>query len=154
MFGVFVSRIKCKSLIISLFLTWYWTVIHLYVTICMKLDPGMHIGLHLVFFGKTGVTAWAHPGPVRGLLRPVLLLASSRSSPLLHVGPCLSELDEAPCFARFSTFLARSSEFFIFSGLVLGLLESCSLHCLTCTGLQGLVMRCLMNLSQKSCFQR
>jgi hypothetical protein len=23
----------------------------------MKLDPGMHIGLHLVFFGKTGVTA-------------------------------------------------------------------------------------------------
>jgi hypothetical protein len=23
----------------------------------MKLDPGMHIGLHLVFFGKTGVTS-------------------------------------------------------------------------------------------------
>jgi hypothetical protein len=23
----------------------------------MKLDPGMHIGLHLVFFGKSGVTA-------------------------------------------------------------------------------------------------
>jgi hypothetical protein len=23
----------------------------------MKIDPGMHIGLHLVFFGKTGVTA-------------------------------------------------------------------------------------------------
>jgi hypothetical protein len=22
----------------------------------MKLDPGMYIGLHLVFFGKTGVT--------------------------------------------------------------------------------------------------
>jgi hypothetical protein len=22
----------------------------------MKLDPGMHIGMHLVFFGKTGVT--------------------------------------------------------------------------------------------------
>jgi hypothetical protein len=55
----------------------------------------------------------------------VLLPESSRSSPLLHVGPCrrfLSELDEAPCLARFSTFLARSSEFFIFSGLVLGLL--------------------------------
>jgi hypothetical protein len=31
-----------------------------YVTICMKLDPGMHIGLHLVFFGKTGVTV-RHP---------------------------------------------------------------------------------------------
>jgi hypothetical protein len=25
-------------------------------TICMKIDPGMHIGLHLVLFGKTGVT--------------------------------------------------------------------------------------------------
>jgi hypothetical protein len=23
----------------------------------MKLDPGMHIGMHLVFFGKSGVTA-------------------------------------------------------------------------------------------------
>jgi hypothetical protein len=23
----------------------------------MKIDPGMHIGLHLVLFGKTGVTA-------------------------------------------------------------------------------------------------
>jgi hypothetical protein len=22
----------------------------------MKIDPGIHIGLHLVFFGKTGVT--------------------------------------------------------------------------------------------------
>jgi hypothetical protein len=24
----------------------------------MKIDPGMHIGLHLVFFGKTGVTVY------------------------------------------------------------------------------------------------
>jgi hypothetical protein len=24
----------------------------------MKIDPGMHIGLHLVFFGKTGVTKY------------------------------------------------------------------------------------------------
>jgi hypothetical protein len=30
----------------------------------------------------------------------------------------LSELDEAPCPARFGTFLTRSSEFFIFSSLV------------------------------------
>jgi hypothetical protein len=54
--GAFVFRIKHKSLIIFLFLTWYCFCIHLYVTICMKLDPSMHIGLHLVFFGKTGVT--------------------------------------------------------------------------------------------------
>jgi hypothetical protein len=36
----------------------------------------------------------------------------------------------------------------------LGFLESCLLHYLTYTGLQGLVIRCLMNLSRKSCFQR
>jgi hypothetical protein len=104
---------------------------------------------------QPGPTGLGPSGPVRVLLRLVLLPESSRSCPLLHVGPCrrfLSELDEAPCLARFNTFLARSSEFVIFSGLVLGLLESCSLHCFTCTGLQGLVMRCLMNLSRKSCF--
>jgi hypothetical protein len=56
MFGVFVSRIKRKSLIISLFLTWYCFYYSLMSTICMKIDPGMHMGLHLVFFGKTGVT--------------------------------------------------------------------------------------------------
>jgi hypothetical protein len=33
----------------------------------MKIDPGMHIGLHLVFFGKTGVTAWREPAGVRAL---------------------------------------------------------------------------------------
>jgi hypothetical protein len=41
------------------------------------------------------------------------------------VDPCrqfLSELDEAPCPARFGTFLGRPLEFVIFSGLVLGLL--------------------------------
>jgi hypothetical protein len=53
--------------------------------------------------------------------------------PVLHVGPCrqfLSELDVAPCLARFGTFLAWSSEFVIFSGLVLGLLgvKIASLH--------------------------
>jgi hypothetical protein len=78
--------------------------------------------------GSTGLgrPAWAHFGPVRGLLRPVSVPESSRSFPLLHVGPCrqfLSELDEAPCFARFDTFLTGSSEFVIFSGLVPGLLR-------------------------------
>jgi hypothetical protein len=58
---------------------------------------------------------------------------SCRSFPLLHAGPCrqfLSELDVAPCPARFSTFLGRSSEFVIFSGLVPGLLgvKFASLH--------------------------
>jgi hypothetical protein len=55
------------------------------------------------------------------LLCPVSVPESSRSFPLLHVGPCrhfLSELDEAPCPARFDTFLTRSSKVFIFSGLV------------------------------------
>jgi hypothetical protein len=72
-----------------------------------------------------GRPAWAHFGPVDSLLRPVSVPESSRSFPLLHVGPYpqfLSELDEAPCSARFATFLTGSSEFVIFSGLVPGLL--------------------------------
>jgi hypothetical protein len=88
------------------------------------------MGLETGWAGRLGSTGlgrptWAHFGPVHGLLCPVLLPESSRSFPLLHVGPCrqfLSELDEAPCLARFNTFLARSSEFVIFSGLVPGLL--------------------------------
>jgi hypothetical protein len=77
--------------------------------------------------GPTGLggPAWAHFGPVCGLLQPVSVPESSRSFPLLHVGPChqfLSELDEAPCPTRFNTFLTGSSEFVIFSVLVPGLL--------------------------------
>jgi hypothetical protein len=34
-----------------------------------------------------GRLAWAHFGPVRGLLCPVLLPESSRVTPFLHVGP-------------------------------------------------------------------
>jgi hypothetical protein len=67
----------------------------------------------------------AHFSPADGLLCLVLVPESSRSFPLLHVGPYrqfLSGLDEAPCPARFDTFLTRSSKFFIFSGLVPGLL--------------------------------
>jgi hypothetical protein len=80
-----------------------------------------------------GRPAWAHPGPVACLLRVASVPESSRSFPLLHVGSCrqfLSELDVAPCPARFGTFLGRSSEFVIFSGLVPGLLgvEFASLH--------------------------
>jgi hypothetical protein len=80
-----------------------------------------------------GRPAWAHPGPVAYLLCVASIPKSSRSFPLLHVGPCrqfLSELDVAPCPARFDTFLDRSSEFIIFSGLVLGLLgvKFASLH--------------------------
>jgi hypothetical protein len=72
-----------------------------------------------------GRPAWAHPDPVACLLRVASVLESSRSSPLLHVGPCrqfLFELDVAPCPTRFDTLLDRSSEFIIFPGLVPGLL--------------------------------
>jgi hypothetical protein len=80
-----------------------------------------------------GRPAWAHPGPVACLLRVASVPESSRSFPLLHVDPChqfLSELDIAPCPARFNTFLYRSSEFVIFLGLVPGLLgvKFASLH--------------------------
>jgi hypothetical protein len=35
----------------------------------MKLDPGMHIGLHLFFFGKTGVTPAIQDGRAAGRCR-------------------------------------------------------------------------------------
>jgi hypothetical protein len=80
-----------------------------------------------------GRPAWAHPSRVAYLLRPTSIPESSRSFPLLHVGPCrqfLSEVGVAPCPARFGTFMGRSSEFVIFSSLVPGLLgvEFVSLH--------------------------
>jgi hypothetical protein len=72
-----------------------------------------------------GRPAWTHFGPASSLLCSVLVLESSRVFPDLHVGPChqfLFGLDEVPCPTRFGNFLTRSSEFFIFSGLVPGLL--------------------------------
>jgi hypothetical protein len=72
---------------------------------------------------ELGRPAWAHFGPASGLLRLVSVPESSRVFPDLHVGPCrqfLFGLDEAPCPARFGSFLTGSSKFFIFSGL-----ESC-----------------------------
>jgi hypothetical protein len=72
-----------------------------------------------------GRPSWTHFGPARGLLCPVLVPESSRVFPDLHVGPChqfLLGLDEDPCPARFVSFLTGSLEFFIFSGLVPGLL--------------------------------
>jgi hypothetical protein len=72
-----------------------------------------------------GRPAWAHFSPARSLLCPVSIPESSRVFPQLHVSPCrqlLFGLDEAPCPARFGSFLTESSEFSIFSGLVLGFL--------------------------------
>jgi hypothetical protein len=67
-----------------------------------------------------GRPAWTHFGPASRLLRPVSVPESSRSFPfcMWALVVSLSELDEAPCPARFDTFQTRSSEFFIFSGLV------------------------------------
>jgi hypothetical protein len=88
-------------------------------------QSGGRLGLEMGWAGRPGPTGL---GPLRPSSWPPSPGVASRVFyivPLLHVGPCrqfLSELDEAPCLARFNTFLARSSEFVIFSGLVLGLL--------------------------------
>jgi hypothetical protein len=67
---------------------------------------------------------WAgQPSPQPPL--PGVTFESSKVFPQLHVGPwCqfLFDLDEAPCPARLGIFLTGSSEFSIFSSLVLGLL--------------------------------
>jgi hypothetical protein len=93
----------------------------------------MHLGQRGATGPRNGLgqPAWAdRPGPtsaqfVASFARCCFPSPIYPPPPLLHVGPCrqfLSELDEASCLARFSTFLARSSEFSIFSGWVLGLL--------------------------------
>jgi hypothetical protein len=72
-----------------------------------------------------GRPAWAHFGPARGLLCSVLVPETSRVFSDLHVCPCyqfLHGLEEAPCPERLNSFLTVSSEFFIFLGLVPGLL--------------------------------
>jgi hypothetical protein len=85
-------------------------------------SKGGWLGLEM---GWAGRPTWAHFDPARGLLCPVSVPESSRVFPHLHVGPYrqfLFGLDEAPCPTRFDSFLTGSSEFFIFSSLVLGLL--------------------------------
>jgi hypothetical protein len=56
--GASVFRIELynSDRIVSLFmfLYRYCYCYSLMATICMKLDPGMHIGMHLVCFSKTG----------------------------------------------------------------------------------------------------
>jgi hypothetical protein len=84
-----------------------------------------------------GRPAWVdRPGPIPAQLPVAFSLCrfpSLLDPPPSACGPCrqfLSELDVAPCPARFGTFLGRSSEFVIFSGLVPGLLgvKCASLH--------------------------
>jgi hypothetical protein len=53
---------KRNTLIIFLFLYVILYCYSLMSTICMKLDPDMHIGLHLVFFGEIGVTECSEHG--------------------------------------------------------------------------------------------
>jgi hypothetical protein len=51
----------------------------------MKLDPGMYIGIHLVFFGKSGVTAKENP------------TQESKSALVASSGPhCMSRRAHAP----------------------------------------------------------
>jgi hypothetical protein len=86
---------------------------------------GGRLGLEMGWASQPGPAAWAHFGATHDLLCPVSVPKSSRVFPHLHVGPCrqfLFGLNEAPRLARFVSFLTESSEFFIFSGLVLGLL--------------------------------
>jgi hypothetical protein len=86
-------------------------------------SKGGRLGLEVGWAGRPRLAAL---GPLRPSPRPVLLPESYRVFPQLHLGPCcqfLFGLDEAPYPARFHSFLTGSSEFSIFSGLVLGLLR-------------------------------
>jgi hypothetical protein len=72
----------------------------------MKIDPGMHIGLHLVFFGKTGVTGilLATRTPWTAPYRPV------RAADHRSVGstPPYARRSRWPCYGSISGITAMS----------------------------------------------
>jgi hypothetical protein len=82
--GTSVSRIELynSDRIVSLFmfLYEYCYCYSLMSTICMKLDPGMHIGMHLVCFSKTGCDKYPTSCMLRssGLIRCVYKMMRMR----------------------------------------------------------------------------
>jgi hypothetical protein len=99
-------------------------------------------------------------GPSRPSPRPRLLYVGSLASWMFPPSACKSMSSVSLRIGHNSL----SCKIPHFSGQVLGVCrlldqvpgfsELSLLHCMTCMGLQGLVMRCLMNLYQKSCIQR
>jgi hypothetical protein len=55
----------------------------------MELDPGMHIVMHLVFFGKTGVT----PSDTYHLPKCCLKSSSRLGDPVTNLGRCSREFE-------------------------------------------------------------
>jgi hypothetical protein len=55
----------------------------------MKLDPGMHIGMHLVFFGKSGVTMqnYTRSFSLRLYYQPELLRGSRLRAAAMMMDP-------------------------------------------------------------------
>jgi hypothetical protein len=85
------------------------------------------IDLSRPLFTCTNANQAARPrvSPHHGVITHHSQESPSTGPRTLRSSPChqfLLELDEAPCPARFDTFLNGSSEFVIFSGLVPGLL--------------------------------
>jgi hypothetical protein len=89
-----------------------------------------------------GLPAWAHLGPVACLLRVALVPLSSRSFPfcmwavVVNFTPSWTKLLVPQDSALFRLGPRSLSSSRVRS---LGFLESSLLHCMTCTGLQGLV---------------
>jgi hypothetical protein len=54
----------------------------------MKLDPGMHIGMHLVFFGKSGVTEKKLDPPQPNALHAKKVVASFHKQCNVSSLPC------------------------------------------------------------------
>jgi hypothetical protein len=55
----------------------------------MKLDPGMHIGMHLVFFGKSGVTfsLRTNQPPATSRNQPAVLFSQNKPAPAMSHQP-------------------------------------------------------------------
>jgi hypothetical protein len=113
----------------------------------MKLDPGIHIVKHLVFFGKLGVT----PGSA-----PVSSLVASHVIPYLCALACgpltlfHSRLRLESLLCKLRCFLVESLKTCTLTLRSSGHLESCSSRVLTLVGLHDLLPKCLVKLSRKS----
>jgi hypothetical protein len=108
-------------------------------------------------WNRPGRLAWANqPRPISAQFGPVLLHDASRSIVDLLPYACGPLTSFSPRFRQSSLsrklqhLLSRSLEFSSFMLWSLGPLESCSWGVLTCVRLHDLLLKYLMNLSQKS----
>jgi hypothetical protein len=107
--------------------------------------------LYIISPEWAGPVSLCPPWPISSPVHSPMLLVSSRTSTLLHVGPWHHfpyDLDKGTCRPRFNIFCPSPRSFT--PSWSLDHLESCSLRVLSFVGLHDVLTRCLMNFTRKS----